>query len=315
MNKNNDFFETLDVLYQKPYLGQDLIQLQKIVTRFLPPWFIPMLNDKKRNLFYQKMIQKNVTGKTVLEIGAGTGLLSIEAAKTGASHVYACEVNPLLYYLAKKNIESSGFSDKITIFNCHSNDLLLEEHIPKKVDIILSELISTDIFTENMISSLENSQKLLKKGGVFLPGSIKCYGSLIQYNGSLPQEALDPDIFPEVLINMTKDRSLMFNLAKVKFKPLNKPKLIFSISDGFKVSHEFPLHLKLKVSDKRGYKNTFFSFSFALIDKGLRLDNFNIEDMNEHNHWGNLLWRLTPNKTEYKLKLVQQDNKLYLFEE
>jgi protein arginine N-methyltransferase 7 len=57
-------------------------------------WHYPMLNDHNRTAFYKAMLTESVTGESVvLDLGAGTGLLSVLAAQAGAKRVYAVEAN------------------------------------------------------------------------------------------------------------------------------------------------------------------------------------------------------------------------------
>lgn len=58
-------------------------------------WHYRMLNDKERNVAYDHAIRRALMlrpGAVVLDIGGGTGLLSMFAARAGARHVYCCEV-------------------------------------------------------------------------------------------------------------------------------------------------------------------------------------------------------------------------------
>ena len=52
--------------------------------------------------------------KIVLDIGAGTGILSIFAAKAGAKHVYAIEFAEIAIF-AKEIVRKNGLQDKITV--------------------------------------------------------------------------------------------------------------------------------------------------------------------------------------------------------
>ena len=56
--------------------------------------YMPMINDTGRNIFYKAAIEAAVPGKVVCDIGTGSGLLSIIAAKAGATKVYAVEMDP-----------------------------------------------------------------------------------------------------------------------------------------------------------------------------------------------------------------------------
>ena len=84
-----------------------------------------MLKDKIRTKAYMNSIMKNKVlldykfkqlfeGKIVLDVGAGTGILSIFAAKAGAKHVYAVEYANIAYH-AIKIIKDNGLDDKITV--------------------------------------------------------------------------------------------------------------------------------------------------------------------------------------------------------
>jgi predicted RNA methylase len=57
-----------------------------------------MLDDKVRCVAYNDAIVASVKGKIVLDVGAGTGFLSVIAAKAGATHVYAVEFSDIANY-------------------------------------------------------------------------------------------------------------------------------------------------------------------------------------------------------------------------
>jgi protein arginine N-methyltransferase 1 len=97
-----------------------------------------MLKDKVRTLAYKNAILKNkhlFSDKIVLDVGAGTGILSIFAAKAGAKHVYAIEKANIAKH-SKNIIASNGFSEKITIIQGKVEEVKLPV---EKVDIIISE--------------------------------------------------------------------------------------------------------------------------------------------------------------------------------
>jgi predicted RNA methylase len=122
--------------------------------------FIPMLNDKGRNKFYKSAIESCVKDKVVVDIGTGTGLLSILAAKAGAKKVFSVERDPGRTDFAKKIFASLGYSDIIEVIHADYLDIDLS------ADIFISETIGNWIFEEKI---LEIGKHSAKHGGKFIP--------------------------------------------------------------------------------------------------------------------------------------------------
>ncbi len=73
----------------------------------IPRWHFAMLNDHQRNqAFFDAIEATDFVGKTVLDIGTGTGLLAMLIARRGAQHVYTCECNELVAEKAKEIIKA-----------------------------------------------------------------------------------------------------------------------------------------------------------------------------------------------------------------
>lgn len=68
----------------------------------MPSWYLEMINDQVRNEAYRSAIQHKCWGKRVLDVGAGTGLLSQMAIEAGAATLTACEIEPELASVCKR---------------------------------------------------------------------------------------------------------------------------------------------------------------------------------------------------------------------
>ena len=123
---------------------------------------LPMINDFMRNQFYENIIKNNVKDKTVLDIGFGTGLLSMLALKHGANKIVAYESNPERYQLGLNIIQDCGLQSKIDLANKRYTWQDLDQ---LNVDVVVSETVSNNLWQEGMWSSLPR-----KSGVVFLPG-------------------------------------------------------------------------------------------------------------------------------------------------
>jgi protein arginine N-methyltransferase 1 len=88
--------------------------------------------------------------KIVLDVGCGTGILSMFAAKAGAKQVYGVDMSGIVEQ-AKKIIAKNGFADKITVIRGKIEEITLP--VPK-VDIIISEWMGYCLFYESMLDSV-----------------------------------------------------------------------------------------------------------------------------------------------------------------
>lgn len=108
-----------------------------------------MLKDHPRTQSYLSAIQQFshlFKDKIVLDVGAGTGILSLFAAKYGnAKHVFAVEANPNLCDCAKLLIQENNFSNKITVINEVMENVKELPNGVKEVDIIISEWVRDEI--------------------------------------------------------------------------------------------------------------------------------------------------------------------------
>jgi Ribosomal protein L11 methyltransferase (PrmA) len=76
-----------------------------------------MLKDEVRTKTYEMAIMQNkhlFQDKIILDVGCGTGILSMFAAQAGAKHVYAVDCSSIADQ-ARQIVEINGFSDKITV--------------------------------------------------------------------------------------------------------------------------------------------------------------------------------------------------------
>jgi len=139
-----------------------------------------MLKDDVRTKAYQRAIEDNkldFKGKVVLDIGAGTGILSIFAARAGAKKVFAVE-NAEIAYFAEGIVKKNGFSKVITVLKGKMEEVKLPV---KKVDIIISEWMGYFLLYESMLDSvLWARDKYLVEGGLMLPDKAQIFVAAIE---------------------------------------------------------------------------------------------------------------------------------------
>ena len=142
-----------------------------------------MLKDTSRTLTYQQAIEGNpedFKGKVVLDIGCGTGILSIFAARAGAKHVYAID-NAEIALHAREIVKDNGLSDKITVIK----GKIEEVELPfgeGEIDIIVSEWMGYFLLYESMLDHVlwARDKFLNKKTGKMLPDRAQMYVAAIE---------------------------------------------------------------------------------------------------------------------------------------
>ncbi|CAF1543740.1 unnamed protein product [Rotaria magnacalcarata] len=113
-----------------------------------------MLRDRPRVCAYHDAIMNNkhlFENKVVLDVGSGTGILSMFAAKAGAKLVYAVDACPTICNLAAQLIQCNGLQDRVQIINKRVEEI---DKFDEKIDIIISEWMGFYLFHESMLESV-----------------------------------------------------------------------------------------------------------------------------------------------------------------
>ncbi|GLI69344.1 hypothetical protein VaNZ11_013930, partial [Volvox africanus] len=191
----------------------------------LLPYHMSMLNDRHRTRCYVRGIRGAVEEAraqhpdqqlVVLDVGAGTGLLSLVAARAGADCVVGCERELALAVTANALSTANKLTDRVNIVQLHSKDLrvapeppsssLLQEplqeapasskaaeapdqaserclggpyHLPHKARLVLHEIFGTDPLSEHILPSMAQVQgSLAAPDAVYLPSAFRIVAAL-----------------------------------------------------------------------------------------------------------------------------------------
>ncbi|GLV34020.1 Arginine methyltransferase 7 [Carabus blaptoides fortunei] len=110
----------------------------------------------------------------VLDIGTGTGLLSMMAVKCGADSVTACEAFKPVAQCAKQIMRVNGFADTIKLIAKNSLDLNVGSFgdMKQKANILVTEVFDTELIGEGAIQIFEHAHKeLLEENCIVVPDS------------------------------------------------------------------------------------------------------------------------------------------------
>ncbi|KAH7676692.1 Protein arginine N-methyltransferase protein [Dioscorea alata] len=111
-----------------------------------------MLQDYVRTgTYYAAVVENRIdfNGRVVVDVGAGSGILSLFAAQAGAKHVYAVEASEMAEYARKLIDGNPSLRERITVVKGKVEEI----DLPEKADILISEPMGTLLVNERMLES------------------------------------------------------------------------------------------------------------------------------------------------------------------
>ncbi|XP_065213490.1 protein arginine N-methyltransferase 7 [Planococcus citri] len=152
--------------------------------------YADMLHDTDRNRKYYDALKISIdkvhaSGKKayVLDIGTGTGILSMMAARCGADAVFACEFFKPMSACAEKIIALNGFKDKIKVIHKGSTQLTVGENgdLPHRANILVTEVFDTELIGEGAVKTFTHAQQeLLEDNPIVIPSVGRVYAAVFE---------------------------------------------------------------------------------------------------------------------------------------
>ncbi len=171
------------------------------------PVHINMLNDRARTTSFLEAIRKTVRpGDVVVDLGTGTGVLAMAAARAGAKRVYAIEQSSI-GTAAQRLFEANGYRDRITLVEGMSTEI----DLPERGDVLVSEMIGDDPLGEKILDVTADAVKrLIKPDARLIPDKIEVYGLPI----TIPRAKLEEHVFAKATLSQWR------SWYEINFDPL-----------------------------------------------------------------------------------------------
>jgi SAM-dependent methyltransferase len=126
-----------------------------------------LLGDARRNRAFQRALAQRVRpGASVLDLGAGSGIWAVTAARLGARSVVAVEREPLLVPVIRRLAEENGVADRVRVVLADARRLAL----PRRFDVVVSETVGSAAFDEGIVGLMARARdRFLLPGGALVP--------------------------------------------------------------------------------------------------------------------------------------------------
>jgi len=139
------------------------------------------LLDRRRTKALKRAIERTVKrGDVVIDIGTGSGVLAMFAAKAGAKKVYGVEIADDVANFAKQNITTNKLNDKIEVINADMKKF----NFPHNVDVVTMELMDTGLVAEQqgVVNNWLLKKRIITPETRLIPYRYQCTFQLVTYD-------------------------------------------------------------------------------------------------------------------------------------
>jgi len=262
---------------------------------------VEMLRDDVRTDGFRRAIEEVVRpGDIVLDIGTGSGVLAVFAARAGAKKVYAVEASSIAP-IARQVFDKSGVGDRVEVIRGWSTQI----ELPERADVLVTETIGNEPLGERIVdTAFDARRRLLVPGARMIPSRVLVRARLVTLsravrathlaggtNEELVRERYRVDISPLAAAENRSTFPLTLEADEVKtLTPLSD---VFTIADVDLATTDLVFQRRVEAVAARAgtMDGVLLHFSATLSDATtLTVDAFELD----HSSWRSYLWVVPP---------------------
>ena len=194
--------------------------------------YIPMINDRWRNEFFYRALEKHARDRVVLDVGTGTGILAFYALRHGAKFVYCVENDDHMAVIANRILSQNFDRSRFKVIKANFWTSNMDGKIDQSIDILVSETVGPGLFDQGMLHTWACARPYLSKNAICIPDRLHCdlwfWDQRIDTkhaieNLVLPKETLDQDFARSVIEAGRLSNPMMhwLNINQIKQAPLS----------------------------------------------------------------------------------------------
>jgi predicted RNA methylase len=186
---------------------------REYATPFTMLHAVMLLGQKTRLAKFNEAIQHIVKASDyVVDIGTGSGVLAIMAAKAGAQRLTAIDVNRESIEYAREAALMNGVQDRIDFVEGHFSDFVPDE----RADVVICEMLSSIMLIEQQVSACAHAvEHVLKPEGRLIPQQATIYCVPVESQMMVNRFDFEQIRFPKVMQTSSPDATRDLAVARV----------------------------------------------------------------------------------------------------
>ena len=219
------------------------------------------LQDEEKATAFDKVLKKVIKqDHHVLDIGTGSGILALIAARAGAKKITALEFDAFIAKIARKNFENNGYRPTIEVVTTDARSISFPEGT--MFDVVIMEMLTSGMVDEFQVQATNNLHRhgYVGPSTIFVPYKQETYATLANIDYTLHGFRM------EMVLHAWR---YFRNLKKYE---CSKPLLLNSIDFSSIVDETFEATMHLQI-EKGGIVNALWLSSKAYVDKKVILEN------------------------------------------
>jgi type II protein arginine methyltransferase len=269
-----DCFES--ALYIDPENRRAQAGRNRALCTIIPRWHFEMLNDEQRNDAFERALAKVITADSrVLDIGSGTGLLAMMAARAGAGSTVSCEMVAPLAELAREVVARNGFAGRVSIMGRKSTEISVGDGMPERANLLVTETVDCGLLGEGIVPSITHAKaNLLTADARIIPRAASVYAILVESRRLRGLNCVSRSAgFDVGLIEQYKTLNYFpVRLAAFEYEALTEPFEVFTFD--FERGQILPARRRIPVPVTRDGAGHAFVFWFDMrLDEEISISN------------------------------------------